>query len=138
MLKNKRLFLFDIDGTIATGNKLYEGTKKLLELIEKVGGKSIYITNNSTKSTADYVKKFEGWNLRTEEWQFVTSGFIAAQYLKENSAGKKIFVMGTASFIQNLREQGLIVTEYVEEGIACVLVGYDLSLIHISEPTRRS
>ena len=130
MLKNKRLFLFDIDGTIATGNKLYEGTKKLLELIEKVGGKSIYITNNSTKSTADYVKKFEGWNLRTEEWQFVTSGFIAAQYLKENFAGKKIFVMGTASFIQNLREQGLIVTEYVEEGIACVLVGYDSELTY--------
>ena len=107
MLKNKRLFLFDIDGTIATGNQLYDGTKELLQLIEQVGGKAIYITNNSTKSTTDYVKKFEGWNLRTEEWQFVTSGFMAAQYLKE---------------------QGIIVTECVEEGIECVLVGYDSEL----------
>lgn len=128
MLKNKRLFLFDIDGTIATGNQLYNGTKELLQLIEQVGGKAIYITNNSTKSTTDYVKKFEGWNLKTEEWQFVTSGFMAAQYLKENFSGKKIFVMGTLSFIKNLKEQGIIVTECVEEGIECVLVGYDSEL----------
>ena len=55
MLKNKKLFLFDIDGTIAVGNTLYEGSAQLLSYIESIGGKAYYITNNSTKSNADYV-----------------------------------------------------------------------------------
>ena len=59
MLKDKKLFLFDIDGTIAIGDTLYEGSKELLDYIESVGGKAYYITNNSTKSNEDYVKKFE-------------------------------------------------------------------------------
>ena len=57
-LKNKKLFLFDIDGTLAVGDTLYEGSVELLSYIESIGGKAYYITNNSTKSGLDYVKKF--------------------------------------------------------------------------------
>lgn len=128
MLEDKKLFLFDIDGTLATGNDLYQGTRELLEWIEKIGGKAIYITNNSTKSRKDYVRKFDRWDLKTEEWQFVTSGFMAVLYLKKNFAGKKVFVMGTSSFVKDLKEQGIWVTEQVEQEIDCVLVGYDSEL----------
>ena len=34
MLKDKKLFLFDIDGTIAIGDTLYEGSRELLDYIE--------------------------------------------------------------------------------------------------------
>ena len=128
MLKDKKLFLFDIDGTIATGDKLYRGTKELLNYIEEIKGKAIYITNNSTKSVGDYVKKFKHWNLETEEWQFVTSGFLASEYLKKNWKDKKIFVMGTTSFVRDLKEQGIMVTEKIEKDIACVLIAYDSEL----------
>ena len=50
MLKDKRYFLFDIDGTLAVDETLYDGTKELLDYIEEIGGKSFYITNNSVKS----------------------------------------------------------------------------------------
>ena len=53
-LKKKKLFLFDIDGTIAVDETVFDGTMDLLSHIRKIGGKSIYITNNSTKSRADY------------------------------------------------------------------------------------
>ena len=57
-LKNKKLFLFDIDGTIAVGDTLYEGSADLIRYINAIGGRAYYITNNSTKSGLDYVKKF--------------------------------------------------------------------------------
>ena len=44
-LKNKKLFLFDIDGTLAVGDTLYEGSADLLSYIESIGGKAYYITN---------------------------------------------------------------------------------------------
>ena len=38
MLKDKRYFLFDIDGTLAVDETLYDGTKELLDYIREQGG----------------------------------------------------------------------------------------------------
>ena len=129
MLKDKKLFLFDIDGTIAIGDTLYEGSRELIDYIDSIGGKAYYITNNSTKSNEDYVKKFEKcFGLKTTENQFVTSGFMTKTFLKDNYCDKKIFVVGTASYVEDLLSSGLKVTTEVEEGIELVVVAYDSEL----------
>ena len=131
MLQDKKLFLFDIDGCLAVGDTLFEGSRRLLSLIGDIGGKSYFITNNSTKSGRDYVKKFrDSFGLAAAEDQFVTSGFMAVRFLKENYAGRKIFVMGTRSFLTDLWLSGLNVTETAEEDIACVLAAYDSELTY--------
>lgn len=127
-LSKKKLFLFDIDGTLSVGDTLFDGSRELLEYIEKIGGRAYYITNNSTKSNGDYVEKFARWNLTTEEEQFVTSGYMAIRYLKENFRDQKIFVLGTKSYLTELRKQGIVVTEEVEEDVTCVLAAYDSEL----------
>lgn len=128
-LANKKLFLFDIDGTIAVGNDLIEGTTQLLEYISSVGGKAYYITNNSTKSNADYVHKFqEVFHLETTEDLFITSGYMMLQFLLKEYPLDKIFVLGTASYIAELRRNGLHITEAAEEDVACVVVAYDSEL----------
>lgn len=127
-LSKKKLFLFDIDGTLSVGDTLFDGSRELLEYIEKIGGRAYYITNNSTKSNGDYVEKFARWNLTTEEEQFVTSGYMAIRYLKENFRDQKIFVLGTKSYLAELRKQDIVVTEEVEEDVTCVLAAYDSEL----------
>lgn len=128
-LKNKKLFLFDIDGTLAIGDTLYEGSADLLAHIESIGGKAYYITNNSTKSGLDYVKKFrKAFHLETTEDLFITSGYMTIQFLIKNYGKRKIFVLGTASFIAELRKNGLCITEKCEADIACVVAAYDSEL----------
>ncbi len=128
-MKRKKLFLFDIDGTLSIGNTLFDGSAELLEYIKSIGGKAYYITNNSTQSGQDYVKKFRSaFGLETTEDLFVTSGYLTLKFLKDHFQDKKIYVLGTKSYIEELRKNHLTVTEQYEEGIDCVLVGYDSEL----------
>lgn len=129
-MKNKKLFLFDIDGTLAVEEDLYDGTLALLEHIEKTGGKSCFITNNSTKSTQDYVEKFRRWGIETQPEQFVTAGYMTTRHLKTHYSGKKIFVVGTRSFVTELGRQGIHVTETPDEDTVCVLVAFDNELTY--------
>lgn len=128
-LKQKKLFLFDIDGTLAIGNTLYEGSAALLQYIRDIGGRAYFITNNSTQSAFDYVEKFRRcFHLETTEDAFVTSGYVTLEFLKKNYAQAKIFVLGTASFIAELRRNGLHIVETAQTGINCVVVAYDSEL----------
>lgn len=130
-LSEKKLFLFDIDGTIAVGDTLYEGTRPLLDYIQSIGGKAYYITNNSTRSNADYVKKFrEAFGLETTENQFVTSGYMTLRFLRQHYLRDKIYVLGTASYIAELRKNGLTVTEEPDPDASCVVVAYDSELTY--------
>lgn len=125
-LKNKKLFLFDIDGTIAVDNTLYDGAADLIAHIKSIGGKSFFITNNSTKSTQSYVEKFnDKFGLVTTPDQFVTAGYLTMLYLKEHYEGKKIFAVTSNSVVKEYKDFGLSITTTVENDIAAVLVAYD-------------
>lgn len=130
-LQAKKLFLFDIDGTLAVGDTLYEGSAELLRHIDRIGGKAYYITNNSTKSGKDYVDKFRrAFHLETTEDQFITSGYMTLRFLKKEYADSTIFVLGTASFVTELHKNGLHITETASENIDCAIVAYDSELTY--------
>lgn len=126
LLHEKKLFLFDIDGTLAVGNTLFEGSADLLEYIDRIDGRALFITNNSTRSGKDYVTHFQKvFGLSTTEEQFITSGYLTLRFLKSHYADKKIYVLGTHSFVRELRENGLNITETSDADIACIVVAYD-------------
>ena len=51
--------IFDMDGTLYLGDRLFPFTKELLATIKQQGARYLFMTNNSSKSVADYVKKLE-------------------------------------------------------------------------------
>lgn len=127
-LKKKKAFLFDIDGTLSVGTTLFDGSSDLLEYIETIGGKAYYITNNSTASTSDYIEKFAKWGIKTDASQFVTAGNVSINYLLDNYADKLIYVVGTASYVNELKRHGLQVCEEVNDECQLVLVAFDNEL----------
>ena len=58
LLQRKKLFLFDLDGTLYLGDRLFEGVRELLSAIRARGGQYRFLTNNSSRSVEAYVEKF--------------------------------------------------------------------------------
>lgn len=127
-LKNKRLFLFDMDGTIYQENTVFDGTKQMLDYIRDSGGRYVFITNNSSKSVKDYMDKVHQMGLLAEAENFFTSTQATILYLKEHFPGALVYCQGTKSMISELLDAGIRVIEEVRDGIDVVLVGFDMEL----------
>ena len=126
-LKEKRLFLLDMDGTIYLGDRLFEGTLDFLEYVKKIGGRYIFLTNNSSKSVDKYIEKLASLGISTTEKDFFTSTNATTRYLKKNPHNK-IYALGTESFKEQLKSAGFNITDKLEPGIDCLLMGFDTEL----------
>ena len=127
VLKKKKLWLFDMDGTIYEENRLFDGARELLTLIKEQGGRYVFITNNSSKSVSDYVHKIKDLGIKAGQDNFFTASQATALWLHQNHANAKVYCQGTESLILELTKAGINVTQKVEP-VDVVLVGFDTEL----------
>ncbi len=126
-LKDIKLFLFDMDGTLYLGNQLFDFTKELLTTIKRQGKRYLFMTNNSSKSVVDYIKKLEKLGIEATYEDFITSSQATAMYLKDTCPEEKLYVCGTESLKNELRSCGFTVTENLNE-VDCIVMGNDTEL----------
>lgn len=126
-IRNFKLFLFDMDGTLYLGNRLYDFTLELLDTLKKTGRKYLFMTNNSSKSVDDYVKKLGKLGIEATREDFMTSSQATAFYLHKHHEGQKLYVCGTESLKEELRMEGFTVTTNVDE-TECIVMGFDTEL----------
>ncbi len=122
-----KLYLFDMDGTLYLGDRLYPFTIELLRKIREAGGRYLFMTNNSSKSVADYVKKLASMGIEATREDFITSSQATAYYLHKHHEGQILYVCGTRSLKEELRSEGFVVTESAEEA-QCIVMGFDTEL----------
>lgn len=126
-LKDKKLFLLDMDGTIYLDEDLFDGTLDFLEYVKKIGGKYIFLTNNSSKSVDKYMEKLKRVGIETTPDDFLTSTNATVLYLKKQKY-HKIYAFGTTSFKEQLKQADLPITDCLEEDIDCLCMGFDTEL----------
>ncbi len=126
-LKEIKLFLLDMDGTIYLDNELFDGVTEFLDYVKSIGGKYIFLTNNSSKSVEKYKEKLKSLGISSCEEDFLTSTDATVLYLK-NKNYNKIYALGTASFKEQLTKANLPITDRLEYGIDCLCMGFDTEL----------
>ena len=126
-LKNKKLFLLDMDGTIYLDNDLFDGTIEFLEYVKSIGGRYIFMTNNSSKSVDKYIEKLASLGIKSAAEDFLTSTNATCLYLQKKDYNK-IYAFGTESFKEQLKEAGLNITDKLEDDIDCLCMGFDTEL----------
>lgn len=99
------VFIFDCDGVIWRGDSVIDGIPETLEKLRKLGKKTFFVTNNSTKSRAGYKKKFDSLGLDVPAEEIFSSSFAAAAYLEQSKfkeSGKKVYIIGEIGICEEL------------------------------------
>ncbi|AMW33649.2 NagD protein [Fervidobacterium changbaicum] len=126
-IKNCKLFILDIDGTFYLSGRLFDGSKKFVEALEKLGKKLVFLTNNSNRTIDSYIDEFSKMGIKLTRDQIVTAGVATAEYLYEEFGPKKVYIVGTEDIKYEFSRLGHSV---VEEDPEVVVVTFDKTLTY--------
>lgn len=127
-LRDKELFLLDMDGTIYLDRELFPGTIPFLKAVKDCGCQYRFLTNNSSKSGQDYIGKLAGMGIKAVREEFVTSVDALIADLLSSPPYRLCYVFGTESFQGQLRAAGIPITRCREDGVDCLVIGFDTEL----------
>lgn len=127
-LNRIRHIVLDMDGTIYRGKHLFPATLPFLDLLARLGIGHTFLTNNTSRSKADYVVKLEGFGIAASEGDIYTPADSAIAYLRGELAGvSRIAVLGTPSLCRQFEEAVFTVTW---ESPEAVIAGFDTTLTY--------
>lgn len=129
-IAEKKLFLLDMDGTLYFDETPIDGAIEFLKNLEKRGCQYVYMTNNSSKSAEDYIRKLRRIGFPADENSMFTSGQATCQFLQSEKPGARVYCVGTQSLKNELRKNGFEVIEDGKQAVDILLVGYDTELTY--------
>jgi 4-nitrophenyl phosphatase len=108
--------IFDCDGVLWNEHEVIPNSIQTLQCLESSNKLLIFVTNNSSKSREQYMKKFDQLNFKLNTLSKDTvfsSSYAAAHYLaneckeKFNAATDKVFIIGDTGIGIEMRELGI-------------------------------
>ena len=122
----------DMDGTIYKGGTLFPFTIPFLNRLNTLGIGYSFLTNNPSKSVADYLRHLEKMGLPATAEELYTSAQATINYLKTNHPeAQRLFILGTPSMCEEFEKAGFISTadDPTDEPDA-VVAGFDMTLTY--------
>ncbi len=126
-IRSLKLYLFDMDGTLYLGDRLFDFTKDLLQCIRERGARYLFMTNNSSKSVHAYIEKLARLGIAATEEDFITSSQATIHYLHRHHPKARLYVCGTQSLINEIKRAGFTVTQDLAQ-VDCIVMGNDTEL----------
>lgn len=129
-LRRIRHLALDMDGTIYSGSRLFACTKPFLATLKKLGIGWTFLTNNSSKSVADYVNHLRRMGIAAKSGDLFTSTQATIHSLRETLPKvKRLFVLGTQSMRREVAAAGYRLTaDRADDEPDAVVAGFDTSL----------
>lgn len=129
-LSQIRHVALDMDGTIYLSNTIFPYTISFLKRLTDMGVTYSFLTNNPSKSLADYLHKLEVMGIPCEPEQMYTTTIATIDYIKAHyPQARKLFLLGTPSMISQFEEAGFISTADDPDDVPDIIVAsFDMTL----------
>jgi HAD superfamily hydrolase (TIGR01450 family) len=127
-LAQLRHVVLDMDGTIYLGHRLFPETLPFLATLRELGVGYSFVTNNCSRSRAEYVSHLREMGIEAPPDSVVTSIHATIHHLRTRLPEvKRLFVLSSPGSCDDLRLEGY---EIVAESPDAVIVGFDLELTY--------
>jgi len=117
-------FIFDLDGTIYRSDKLIPGADGVIRRLRENKRKVVFLSNKPIQTREDYASKLTRLGIPTQPNEVINSTFVMVNYLKKIAPQARLFVVGEAPFIEELKRSGFEITDEPKE-IEYVVVAFD-------------
>ncbi|MGA9350419.1 MAG: TIGR01457 family HAD-type hydrolase [Anaerolineae bacterium] len=126
-LQSVKSLTIDLDGVLYRGNEAIVGAKEFVALLQRERVPFLLLTNNSTRTPGQYVKKLAKMGIAIEESDVLTSAQATALYMERMAPpGGRVYAIGEEGLQAALQEKYTV----AEEGASFVVVGLDRGLTY--------
>lgn len=129
-ISETKLFLLDLDGTVYLENELIPGVKEFTGHLNRLQIPYLFLTNNSSNSGDEYLKKLLSLGIRVSSENVLTSGQATGVYLSTINSQAKLFVVGTDALKRELEGHGHLINKNEHAPVDYVVVGFDTELTY--------
>ena len=128
---NKKLIIFDMDGTIYLGKNLIDGTLDAFNYLKEHNINYIFFTNNSSHDLDFYYKKVSDFGIECDlKHNFYSSTEVTISYLKDMGV-KNIYVVGNKCLKDKLAKHFNYIDRYnPNKKIDAVIAGFSTELVY--------
>ena len=128
---NKKLIIFDMDGTIYLGKNLIDGTLDAFNYLKEHNIDYIFFTNNSSHDLDFYYKKVSNFGIECDlKHNFYSSTEVTISFLKDMGV-KNIYVVGNKCLKDKLAKHFNYIDRYnPNQKIDAVVAGFSTELVY--------
>ena len=126
-MKQYKGYLIDLDGTMYRGREKIEAASDFVQTLKNKGIPYLFVTNNSSKTPAQVVKKLLSFNIPATSEQIFTSSMATARYIQDLNSDASVYFIGEEGLKCALKEKGLTFTEDHPD---FVVVGIDRNITY--------
>ncbi|MBQ7335035.1 MAG: HAD-IIA family hydrolase [Clostridia bacterium] len=130
VLNEKQLYIFDMDGTIYLGNRVFLYAIRFIKNLRATGKRVLFFTNNASHSPEFYLQKLRRMGFEPSVEEIMTSGDVTAEFLLRHRKGKSVYLLGTQDLTENFARRGIPLLSGDEERADIVVTSFDTSLTY--------
>lgn len=126
MKTDKKLYVFDMDGTIYLGENAFPFAVEYIKKLRASGKRVLFFTNNASKSPEFYVNRLTRMGFEPRDGEILTSGDVTIRFLKEKRPGKSVYLLGTELLKKSFAGAGIKLSDDAD----IVVSSFDTSLTY--------
>jgi HAD superfamily hydrolase (TIGR01450 family) len=130
IIKDKKLYIFDMDGTIYLGGKPFDFAIRFIKNLRKSGKRVLFFTNNASHTTPFYLEKLTRLGFEPTIDEIMTSGDVTYEFLKRYRNGKSVYLVATPELENEYKEKGINILSGDEESADIVITSFDTTLTY--------